>query len=151
MAQSLQDSKLPEKVIGRDIVFFDGQCVLCNGVMKSVLQNDTDKHFLICAQQSEIGQRLLGRHDVDLSSLKTIYVIRNCGTANETILKRGSAVQYMMENLKPYHALAAVMRIFPPALVDFAYRCVANIRYRIFGKTESCMMPSPEDREQILE
>ncbi len=151
MTQSLQDSKLPEKVIGRDIVFFDGQCVLCNGVMKSVMHNDTEKHFLICAQQSEMGQRLLGRHNVDLSSLNTIYVIRDCGTANETILSRGRAVQYLMENLKPYHALATVMKIFPPPLVDIGYRCVANIRYRIFGRTESCMMPSPDDREQILE
>lgn len=151
MVQSLQDSKLPEKVLGRDIVFFDGQCVLCNGVIKNVLAADKDKHFLICAQQSDMGQKLLSRHNIDLGSLASIYVITNCGTKEESILKRGRAVQYMLKNLKPYRPLAAVMSVFPPPLVDLGYRFVANIRYRVFGKTETCMMPTPEDREQILE
>ncbi|MBX9573026.1 MAG: DCC1-like thiol-disulfide oxidoreductase family protein [Candidatus Obscuribacterales bacterium] len=151
MTQSLQDSKLPERVIGRDIVFFDGQCVLCNGAMKSVLENDQKKHFLICAQQSEMGQRLLSRHNVDLSSLKTIYVIRNCGTANESILDRGRAVLYLMQNLDKFRPLAAIGRIFPAPFIDFFYKFVANIRYRVFGKTETCMMPTPEEREHFLE
>lgn len=151
MTPSLQDSKLPEKVLGRDIVFFDGQCVLCNGAMKSVLANDTKKHFLICAQQSEMGQQLLGRHNVDLASLKTIYVIRNCGTANESILDRGRAILYMMKNLEKFHTLAALGSIFPPALIDVFYKFVAHIRYQVFGKTETCMMPTAEVRDQILD
>lgn len=151
MTSSVQDNKLPEKVIGRDIVFFDGQCVLCNGAMKSVLENDTKKHFLICAQQSEIGQKLLSRHKVDLSSLKTIYVIRNCGTENESILDRGRAILYMMKNLEKFQALEAFGSLFPPALVDVFYKFVATIRYQVFGKTETCMMPTPEVRDQILD
>jgi predicted DCC family thiol-disulfide oxidoreductase YuxK len=44
-----------------------------------------------------------------------------------------------------------VFRILPRALRDWLYRLVAKNRYRWFGKSETCMMPTPELRARFLE
>ena len=150
MINATQDNLIPTQIIGRDIVFFDGSCALCHGLVRKVLQNDIENHFLLCAQQSEMGYLLLNRHNIDVESLKTIYVIKDCGTDNELIFSRSKAVIYVMKRMPKYRWLAALLGPLPSPMVDFGYNIVAAVRYRIFGKTETCLMPSPEERARVI-
>jgi predicted DCC family thiol-disulfide oxidoreductase YuxK len=44
-----------------------------------------------------------------------------------------------------------VFRILPRGLRDWLYRLVARNRYRWFGKSDTCMLPTPELRARFLE
>jgi predicted DCC family thiol-disulfide oxidoreductase YuxK len=37
-----------------------------------------------------------------------------------------------------------------PNLPPFGYQLVAKWRYRLFGKNETCRLPSPKERERFL-
>jgi predicted DCC family thiol-disulfide oxidoreductase YuxK len=42
------------------------------------------------------------------------------------------------------------LRFIPRPLRDLVYRFIARHRYRWFGKTESCWLPTPELRGRFL-
>lgn len=145
------DNLIPKQAIGRDIVFFDGTCVMCNRLVKDLFSKDIDKHFLVCAQQSPVGKALLARHGITSDELKSIYVISSCGLADERLLSRGAAVIYVMNRIPQYKNLAGIAAVFPEPLINIGYNFVAAIRYKIFGKQESCSLPSSEDRARMLD
>lgn len=150
MTHTAEDTIIPSNLTGRDIIFFDGVCVLCNGLMQEILRNDKDKHFLLCAQQSSVGQNLLARYQISSGDLKTIYVIQKFASQNERVLKRSEAVIFILKNLPRYSWLGSILAVCPPALANVFYNFVASVRYKLFGKMETCMIPSPEDRQQII-
>ena len=49
----------------------------------------------------------------------------------------------------PWRAMA-LFRLIPRFVRDAVYRLVARHRYRLFGRRETCWMPSPEQAERIL-
>lgn len=50
----------------------------------------------------------------------------------------------------PWRALAAA-HVLPAPLRDFGYDLVAKYRYKVFGKVESCRVPSGEFRKRFID
>jgi len=50
----------------------------------------------------------------------------------------------------PWH-LARALAVVPRFLRDWAYDGFARIRYRVFGRYESCPIPSPEQRARFID
>ena len=46
--------------------------------------------------------------------------------------------------------LGWLLTVIPKPLRNVAYRAVAKVRYRVWGRKESCRMPSPDERERFL-
>ncbi len=44
----------------------------------------------------------------------------------------------------------AWLRVLPRVLTDFGYRLFARNRYRLFGRRDSCLLPSPEESSRFL-
>jgi predicted DCC family thiol-disulfide oxidoreductase YuxK len=40
--------------------------------------------------------------------------------------------------------------VLPAPLLDFLYDRVAKNRYRVFGRSDACMLPPPEMRARFL-
>src|SRR5579883_2550722 len=136
----LNNIGIPSRLLGRDIVFFDGECVLCHNMMGRLLKIDSERHFLLCAQQTDMGRLVLERHGINVADLSTIYLITNCATDQEKVLTRADAFIYVLSKTKSYGWLASLMKIFPRQLLNFGYKLVASNRYRLFGKkNEACM------------
>jgi predicted DCC family thiol-disulfide oxidoreductase YuxK len=51
---------------------------------------------------------------------------------------------------RPWPAVAAVMAWIPHRLRDLGYRLVARYRYRIWGRLETCPIPTARERERFL-
>ena len=151
MLNSTENRQIPQDLIDKDIILFDGDCVLCHNMMRLILEVDEDKHFLLCSQQSEMGHLILERHQINVDDLSTVYVVTNCGTDSEHVLDRSSAAVYVMTHTKKYRFLGNVLSMIPRTLRDLGYKFIANIRYRVFGKTNAaCNVPNPEDRSRII-
>ena len=46
--------------------------------------------------------------------------------------------------------VGAVLLLVPAFLRNGVYDLIAHNRYRLFGKKESCMLPTPETRSRFL-
>jgi predicted DCC family thiol-disulfide oxidoreductase YuxK len=127
------------------IIVFDALCVLCSANARFVLKHDRRRHFRLASMQGEVGAALYRRFGIDPADPETLIVVQG-----ETALRDSDAIIAIWSGLGwPWRALAA-LRAVPKALRDPLYRWVARNRYRLFGRRETCWVPSAADAARIL-
>ncbi len=135
---------------GSTVVLFDGVCGMCNATVQFLLKRDRHGALGYASLQSDVAHEVLARHGRDASDLDTVYVITDFDTERERVLARSSAVIRMVAALGGVYRAIVVLRVIPAFLRDFLYDRIAKNRYRMFGKREACMVPSPEHRARFL-
>jgi len=129
----------------RPIILFDGVCVLCTANARFVLRQDRRGHFRLASVQSEAGRALCQRFGVDPDDPDTMLVIEG-----DRARRDSDGVLAIAEGLGwPWQALG-VLRVIPRRWRDAVYVRVARNRYRLFGRRETCWVPSPEQKARIL-
>ena len=126
------------------IVLFDGVCNFCNGAVNFIIRHDKDRRFSFAALQSETGTLFFFKQ-------ATAYEIDSI-----ILIEDGHAYLHSTAGLRvakrlggPW-ALAYALIIVPAFIRDFAYKTFAKYRYRLFGKKDVCMMPTPDIRERFI-
>jgi len=136
---------------GEHLILYDGVCGLCNRLNRFVLLRDTRAVFDFASLQSATGRSVLQRFGRDTENLTTFYVVADYREESPTLLSKGRAVLFVMKTLDIGSAWRHAFRIFPDAVLDFGYDLIARNRYRVFGQSESCLMPSAEFRERSID
>ena len=132
----------------QNIIFFDGVCGLCSRMVDFVLREDQEGRFLYSPLRGETF-RNLKRDRPETLNTDSIFVLRG-GPGKEIFLQKSDALIFIADNLPRYRWLAVIGRILPAPIRDAAYRVVAATRYRIWGKRDSCRIPTPEERARFL-
>lgn len=119
------------------VIFFDGQCALCNGFVRYVLRHDRKGLFRFSPLQSSYAQRLGLQIPTEADgSLSTMIVLWE-----GTQYRYADGVLKVLQHLGGLHILAVVFRIFPRCIRDTMYRWLARRRYAMFGRSDICMLP----------
>jgi len=132
------------------VVLFDGVCNLCNGAINFIIDRDPGAHFQFAPLQSAQARDLLPGHALpderDGNAEPDSIVLVEGGA----IYQQSTAVLRIARRLRwPWSwAYGAIM--FPRPLRDFVYRWIARHRYRWFGRSETCRVPTPERRARFL-
>ena len=140
---------------GRLLVMFDGHCGLCNGLVRWLLRRDRKDRLRFVALESAKMAELVARHvqdsDVPASGAGTFLVVQDAGGPAERVLERSDAVLAVLRELpRPWPGLGMALKWIPRAVRDLGYRLVARLRYRIWGRLESCPIPTAEERSRFL-
>lgn len=136
------------------IILYDGVCGLCNRFVQFILRRDPDAIFRFASLQSAFAARILADCNLEPDQLDTLYVVVNpdSGPASELLLSRSDAAIFVLKHLGAIYRLAAFsLQLLPKFLRDSAYNAVARRRYRIFGRSDNCPLPSPQDRNRFLD
>jgi predicted DCC family thiol-disulfide oxidoreductase YuxK len=133
---------------GKKIILFDGVCNLCNDSVLKVIKYDRKNVFLFTALQSEAGEKILKKLEIDTSKIDSIILY--VPEENKYYIKSSAALRIMNE-FSGVWKLMQVFRILPAALNNVVYDWIARNRYRWFGKKESCMIPTPELKAKFLD
>ena len=128
------------------VIVFDGMCVLCSANARFVLRHDRKGRFRLTTAQSEAGEALYRRFGLAaVGDYETMLVVED-----GRLLTESDAVLAIARGLGwPWRAAAAA-RIVPKRVRDSLYRLVARNRYRLFGRRETCWIPSPGEADRIL-
>jgi predicted DCC family thiol-disulfide oxidoreductase YuxK len=127
------------------IIVFDAMCVLCSTNAQFVLAHDKKARFRLASMQGSVGAALFQRFGIDPLDPNSIIVVDG-----EQVWRNSDAVLQIYIGLGwPWRAIG-LLKLIPRFLRDPAYRLLAKNRYRIFGKRESCWLPTPEQRERVL-
>ncbi len=100
--------------------------------------------FRFLSIQSEAGRRFAEAIGVSPDAPETNVVILH-GRA----WFKSDAALTVLSQLTSTRRLGALKRV-PRWVRDPVYDLIARNRYRIFGRTEVCMVPSPADRARFL-
>jgi predicted DCC family thiol-disulfide oxidoreductase YuxK len=135
------------------VVFYDGVCGLCNRTVQFILKRDRRKVFRFAPLQGPLANRILRAHGIDPSGLDTIYVAANCDvSSNERLLARSDAAMFVLREIGGIWRVGAdVLGLLPRSVRDWGYDLIARNRYRIFGRYETCPMPSEGVRARFLD
>lgn len=129
----------------RDIIVFDGHCVLCSANARFVLRHDTDHRFALAAMQGDAGRAIYVDAGIDPANPETLVVV-----TSTAVLRNSDAVIHIYRHLGwPWRA-AVAFSLVPRAFRDPLYRMIARNRYRLFGKRETCWLPDAADRHRLL-
>ena len=132
---------LPDK----PLILFDGVCNLCNSSVQFIIKHDTEKKFLFASLQSEIGQAVLKHFELDTTDFNTFILVENYQAYTKST--------GVLRVIKQFSGLWKFLYIFiaiPSPIRDFFYTFVSQNRYKIFGKKDHCMIPSPDLKSRFL-
>ncbi len=130
--------------ISEPVVVFDGICNFCSYGVLFILKNDRSGKLQFAPVQSAYGARLLHMHGISSLDPSTfLFVVKGRGfTKSDAAIKISSY-------LGPWKVLQ-VCRFLPRKVRDFAYDIVARNRYRLFGKRDTCFIPTAKDRNRFI-
>ncbi|MGE3317067.1 MAG: thiol-disulfide oxidoreductase DCC family protein [Planctomycetaceae bacterium] len=128
----------------RPIIFFDGVCGLCNWFVDFVIRRDQEGRFLFAPLQGVTAREKLT--DDDTRDLSTVVLLDEAGTH-----RRSKAVVRILMKMNIGWRIAGIfLVIVPPPIRDIGYRLVSRFRYQMFGKKETCRIPSAQERTRFL-
>ena len=126
----------------KDIVVFDGVCVLCNRFFNWLIKNDKDEKFMYTNFQSNFSKK----NNLKLKDINSVAVIKTNG---EKIYKV-QAVYYILKKIDRYFIVRILLKLLPLFLTNICYDIIANFRYRIFGKYKTCIIPNENVRKNFI-
>ncbi|BEP93314.1 thiol-disulfide oxidoreductase DCC family protein [Acidovorax sp. A79] len=128
------------------IVVFDAQCLLCNGWVRFLLRHDRAGRIRFASMQGATGRRLLAGAGLQVDGLQTLLVIEDGRSWQHT-----AAILRVLHRLGWPWRLAWLGWLVPAPVRDALYRRVARNRYRIWGRSETCLVPAPGMATRFLD
>jgi predicted DCC family thiol-disulfide oxidoreductase YuxK len=127
------------------IILFDGVCNFCDRSVNFIIARDKNAIFKFAPLQSEAGQKLVEEYGLDKPGIDSVILVEN-GRA----YTHSTAALKIAEKLGGIYAWASIFMYVPRVVRDMFYKLFAANRYRLFGKKDECMIPTPEVREKFL-
>ena len=127
------------------IVLFDGVCNFCNASVNFVIEHDKAGYFKFAPLQSEIGEEMIEKHGINSADTDSVIVVEN-----DRAYTHSSGALRIAKQLDGIWSWAYAFIIVPQPVRDLAYKVFAKYRYKLFGRQEACMMPTPDIRARFL-
>jgi predicted DCC family thiol-disulfide oxidoreductase YuxK len=128
------------------IILFDGVCNFCNGIVKFTINKDLKSKLKYASLQSENGQKLLNHFNLPTEDFDSFVFI----SGEQYFIKSSAVLQVLKELGGVWKMLYFFLIIFPTPFRDFFYDKIAKSRYRIFGKRETCIVPTADVKKRFL-
>jgi predicted DCC family thiol-disulfide oxidoreductase YuxK len=120
------------------VILFDGVCVLCSRWARFVIDRDPQAWFRFVAVQEPYGRVLAARLGIDLTFPETNAVI----LGGRAYFKSDAAIEVLSR--LPGWGWVRAGKAVPRGLRNAAHDLIARNRYRWFGQSQECLLPTPD-------
>lgn len=128
------------------IILFDGVCNFCDRWVNFIIKYDKHDKFRFVSLQSELGKNI--KQHIHVQSNIDSIVFYEPGKA---YFVKAGAVFEIVKNLDCFPVkIMLLFKIFPEYFTNFIYDFIAKNRYKWFGKTENCRIPTDADKRKFL-
>lgn len=133
------------------MLLYDGQCGLCNGVVRLMLRHDPGARMHFAPLQSLPGQDFLRSQGLPTDDFDSLVFVPdwNAQVPGGYLMRTDGALAAFGELGGGWGSLAR-LRVIPRFLRDPVYRCVAGIRYAVFGAYKPAPLPDPAWEKRFL-
>lgn len=160
VAMAAEPSPAPERYVpDRDhLVFFDGQCGLCNGFVDFLLRRDKRQRLRYVPQQSDAALEVLQKAGYN-ATRRADGLLELPGVGNSVFILTPDGRMHTRSaaGLRAWTALGGKWRVLgrlallaPRRLRDPVYNWISRNRFRFFGQ-EVRRPPTKEEQEFFLE
>lgn len=134
-----------EQLENKNLIVFDGECVLCSGFFKFIVRVDKQEHFNFAIAQSDFGERLYEYYDLKPDDYDTNLVF-----IDGKLYERLNAFFAVMKLLGWPYRVVSIFGFLPDKFLDWAYYKIARNRYKWFGRRDACLIPSDEVKARFI-
>lgn len=128
----------------KKIVIFDGVCNFCNYWVRFVFKRNKKQNIYFIPSEDEKAKLLAPSLELSKNSSVIYYDQGALYTQSTAALK-------ILAELNKLCKFASIIGLLIPKFIrDRIYNFIARNRYKWFGKTEKCPIPSPELKKRFL-
>jgi predicted DCC family thiol-disulfide oxidoreductase YuxK len=138
-----QDPAVPAFDDSRPLFVFDGVCVLCSGGARWIMRHDKKALVNLAPAQGALGRALYAHYGVEMNESYLLVADGRAYTASRGYLE-------LCRIMGGWWHVLRTTAVIPERVRDWSYARIARNRYRWFGKTDYCMLLSPEERSRLL-
>ena len=100
--------------------------------------------------RSDLGREMLTRFNIHAFP-DGVVLVTDAQQPEERIYHRSDAVAESLQRLGgPWRMAGKLLAILPYPVRDWGYGVIARYRYRLFGRYDTCPVPSTEQRSRLL-
>jgi predicted DCC family thiol-disulfide oxidoreductase YuxK len=133
------------------VLLYDGLCGFCDGTVQFILRHDRRGTLRFATLQGDFAREVTARHP-ELAGVDSLVLVEpDAATGLEKVYIRSEGALRVARYLGGAWHVARVAGIVPRFLRDSAYDAFARIRYRVFGRYDSCPIPTPEQRARFID
>ncbi|OBG58493.1 MULTISPECIES: thiol-disulfide oxidoreductase DCC family protein [unclassified Mycobacterium] len=132
------------------VLLYDGVCGVCNSAVRTILRFDPHGTLRFAPLDSDFAQEVFARHPA-VKDVDSVVFVDEPEQPGERVAVRSAAALRVVDYLGGPWKLLGAARIIPAPLRDWLYDRIADVRYRIFGKYDTCPLPPPEVRARFLQ
>lgn len=129
----------------QSIILFDGVCNLCNSSVTFIIDRDRKEMFQFASLQSDVGQALLAKHGLPAQEFGSFVLIEQ-----DRAFTKSTAALRIARELGGWWRILYGFIVVPRPLRDVVYSFVARNRYRWFGQSDTCRIPTPDLQRRFL-
>lgn len=127
------------------VILFDGVCKLCHAWSRFIIKFDKHQYFTLCYVQSPEGQSILQHFKMPIDHFDTMLLVEG-----DHFFAKSDAFLHVVNKLGFPWRLLYIFKIIPRCIRNWLYDRIALNRYFLFGRYDSCMLPSPENENRFL-
>ncbi len=127
-----------------NIILFDGVCNLCNNTVSFLIKYDKNNVLKFAATQTKAGENIIRQFSILNEGKSVIYI------KDGIVFYKSDAIIEIAKQVNGWPHIFKYGFLFPKFLRDGIYSLIAKNRYLLFGKKETCMVPTEEDRNRFL-
>ena len=133
------------------VLLYDGECGLCNRLVRLLLRSDKAGHLHYASLQSEPAQSYLRAQGLPTEDFDSLVFVMDWKypLIYPPLLRTDGALAAAAE-VGGIWRVVAWLRILPAGLRDLFYKLIARTRYAIFGKYRPTRLPQPEWEKRFL-
>ena len=124
-----------------EVIVIDGYCNICSKFYQFIVKYDINNKYKL----SEFDSLFSKQNKLDLKKINSIVLVKK----DKSILKNSKALKSIFYNIPKLKPIYYILKITPEFISDFAYKTIANNRYSLFGKRESCSISSKKNNKFI--
>jgi predicted DCC family thiol-disulfide oxidoreductase YuxK len=128
----------------KHIVFFDGECGVCNFWVQWILERDKKDKFLFASLQSDFGQQFLSERGLDTNVFNTLYLWK----PDHYYLIKSRAVIQIANLLGGIYTLLSIGKILPAFTGDVFYDMVSRNRMKL--SAQKCFLPDQHQKKKFI-
>lgn len=133
------------------VLLYDGLCGFCDGTVQFILRHDRRGTLKFATLQGEFARGVIARHP-ELAGVDSLVLVEpDPANGQETVYVRSTGALRVARYLGGAWHLTRATAIVPRFLRDWAYDAFARIRYRVFGRYDSCPIPTPDQRARFID
>ena len=129
----------------KHIVFFDGDCGVCNFWVQWILERDKKDQFMFASLQSDFGQQFLSERGLETNVFNTMYLWK----PGRYYLIKSRAVLEIANLLGGVYKLSFIGKILPASLSDKVYDVISRNRMKLAN--QKCYLPDQHQKKKFIQ